>query len=191
MLDGLTYKTYGLKSIGGYDFGHVQARVRSPYSSFESIWEVDTTHASGGRRKHDALIHELAKAFIAHAATADIRNDFVDCFEEALPALFLHFDGGEDRAEAPTQVVVISPTHWRLIGSIEDPWCVSYSGLVFDVEDAGTEPDYRNGFWNDEWMQRASMSDLEAMMPDVAARISEKLPGVAFTEAASSLRHSI
>jgi hypothetical protein len=191
MLDGLTYKTYGMKSAEGYDFGHLEARIRSPYSSFESIWEVGTSHAAGGRKKHAALIHELAEAFIARAATADLRNDFAGCFEESLPALFLHFDGGEDRADAPTQVVVISPSHWRLMGSIENPWCVSYSGLVFDLDDVGMEARYHGGFWNDEWMQQVSMSDLEATMPDVAARVSERLPGVVFAEAAASPQHSI
>jgi hypothetical protein len=53
------------------------------------------------------------------------------------------------------------------------------------------EARYHGGFWNDEWMQQVSMSDLEATMPDVAARVSERLPGVVFAEAAASPQHSI
>lgn len=191
MLDGLTYTTYGVTSMGGLDFGHRGASFRSPYSSFDSIWELTTSMAGGGRRKHAALVHDLASDFIARAAAAELRNDFADCFENGLPAIFLYHDGGEEMSEEPTSVVVISPTHWRLQGSQADPWQVSYSGLVFDLQDPMAEPDFRAGFWNDAWMRQTSLSELESDLPEAASRLSIRLPDVMFAEPRSTPSHSI
>lgn len=191
MLDGLTYTTFGVTSMGGLDFGHRGASFRSPYSSFDSIWELTTSMAGGGRRKHAALVHDLASDFIARAAAADLRNDFADCFDDGLPALFLYHDGGEDMSVEPTSVVAISPTHWRLQGSQADPWQVSYSGLVFDLQDMTAEAEFRSGFWNDAWMRQTSLSELESDLPDAALRISTRLPEVVFADPRSGRSRSI
>lgn len=190
MLHGLTYTTHGIKTQAGYDFGHVEALIRSPDSEFESIWEVDTSHAAGGKRKHAALIHELAQSFIARAALAELRDDFRDFFEDGRPAIFLYHDGGEDPSEEPTKVVCIDPKHWRLMGSEAAPWCVCYTGTVFDVD--GQEPPYyAGGFWNDAWMRQISLTALEDLLPDVASRISERFPRTTFSEMSGAARHKL
>lgn len=182
MLNDLTYTNCGIRSAGGYDFGHRMAFIRSPHSAFDNIWQIDTSHAAGGARKLGELIHTLARSFIERASTADLRNAFEGCFEEDRPAIFMLFDGGEDKSEEATHIVVIAPSDWRLQGSIDDPWCVAYSGFVFDVDDMDAVPDYRGGFWNREWMEQTSMSELETSMPALAAAIRARYGDLEFSE---------
>ena len=189
MLTGLTYSTRSIRTSSGYDFGHQQALISSPDSAYESIWTVDTSHAIGGSRKHGELIHTIAKRFIERSATCEHADAFRDCFQDGLPAIFLFHDGGEDPSDEPTKVVCIDPRYWRLLGNGCNPWHITYTGTVYDVE--GQMAPYRDtGFWIDAWMHQITFAALEEQFPEIADQIARDFPVSAFSEPTTMAGHA-